>query len=118
LLVDEKHLIDFEKKLIKDLADLRVLYERNVQSIGGLCSLMPKGERAVMDYICWLTVEVTDLLEVFAGMNDNFVSVTVEGTFVMARGSVDLATLQASVADSGADILPGERDVRRATHAV
>jgi hypothetical protein len=55
-----------------------VLYERNVQSIGGLCSLMLEDEPSVVDYIRWLTAEVTGLPEVFAGVNENFVSATVE----------------------------------------
>jgi hypothetical protein len=38
----EKCFGDFEKELIKDLAELRVLYERKVQSIRGLCSPMPE----------------------------------------------------------------------------
>jgi hypothetical protein len=33
----EKCLRDFENELIKDLAELRALYERNIQSIGDLC---------------------------------------------------------------------------------
>jgi hypothetical protein len=34
----EKHLVDFEAELARDLADLPVTYERDIQSIGGLCS--------------------------------------------------------------------------------
>jgi hypothetical protein len=114
----KKRLSDFENELIKDLAELHTLYERKVQSIRGLCSLVPEDEPSVTDYICWLSTEVTGLLEMFAGMNEIFVSATVEGTLVMAGCSVDLAALQASAADSGADILPMERDVQSATHAV
>jgi hypothetical protein len=33
----EKHLRDFESKLIKDLAGLHALYQCNIQSIRGLC---------------------------------------------------------------------------------
>jgi hypothetical protein len=51
----EKHLSDFENELIKDLAELRTLYECNVQSIRGLCSLMPKGEPSITDCIRWLS---------------------------------------------------------------
>jgi hypothetical protein len=114
----EKCLSDFQNELIRDLAELHALYECNVQSIGGLCSLMLEGEASVMDYIRWLSIEVTGLPEVFAGVNENFVSTVVEGTLAMAGGSVDLSALKASAADSGADILPVERDVRRAMHAV
>jgi hypothetical protein len=37
---------------------------------------------------------------------------------VMASDSVDLATLQTSAVDSGADVLPGAWDVRRATRVI
>jgi hypothetical protein len=104
--------------LIKDLLDMCVLYECGVQSIEGLCSAMPENEPSVVDYIRWLSTEVTGLLEVFAGTNENFVSATVEGTLVMAGNSVNHAALQASAADSGSDILPGERDVHRTAHVV
>jgi hypothetical protein len=53
---------------------------------------MPKSEPSVMDYIRWLSLEVTGLPEVFAGVNKNFISAMVEGTLVMAEDSVDLAT--------------------------
>jgi hypothetical protein len=43
----EKRLADFEKELIKDLADMCVLYEHNVQSVRGLRSLMPEDEPLV-----------------------------------------------------------------------
>jgi hypothetical protein len=66
---------------------------------------MPEGEPSVVDYIRWLTTEVTDLLEVFAGVNEYFISTMVEGTLVMAGGSVDLASLQASATDNGSNNL-------------
>jgi hypothetical protein len=66
------------------LAELRVVYGHNVQSIGGLCLAMPEGEPSVVDYILWLTAEVTDLPEVFAGVSENFISATVEGTLAVA----------------------------------
>jgi hypothetical protein len=45
---------------------------------------MPEGEPSVVDYILWLTAEVTDLPEVFAGVSENFISATVEGTLAVA----------------------------------
>jgi hypothetical protein len=114
----EKRLVDFEMELVIDLAELRMAYERSVQSMKGLCSPMPEGEPTVADYVRWLTTEVTSLPEVFSDVNENLVSAAVEGALVMAVGSVDLAALQASIAVSGADVLPGERDVRKASHAV
>jgi hypothetical protein len=114
----EKCFGDFEKQLIMDLVELRVLYECNFQSIGGMCSPMPENEPSVVDYIRWISAEVNGLPEVFAGMNKNFVSAMVRGHSRDGRGSIDLAALHASTADSGANILPVERDVRRAACAV
>jgi hypothetical protein len=109
--IGEKRFGDFEKEFLKDLAELCTFYECNVQSIGSLFSPMPEGEPSVADYIRWLSIEVTCLPEVFAGINENFISTMLDGTLVMARGSVNLAALQASATDSSADILLAERDV-------
>jgi hypothetical protein len=54
----EKHLVDFEAELARDLADLPVTYERDIQSIGGLCSpICP----SAANYVCWFVVEVASL---------------------------------------------------------
>jgi hypothetical protein len=79
---------------------------------------MPESDHLAMDYICWLSAEVTSLSEVFAGVNENFVSATVEGTLVMVGDSIDFATMQTMAADSRACIVQVERDMRRATCAV
>jgi hypothetical protein len=42
---------NLETELTRDLAGLRRLYIHNVQSIKGLCSPMPEGDLAAMDYI-------------------------------------------------------------------
>jgi hypothetical protein len=94
------------------------LYERNIQSTGGLCSPMPESEPSTMDYIHCLSAEVTDPPEVFASVKKHFVSAAVEGTLVMAGDCIDLAALQTVATNNGADILPMEQDVRRAAHAV
>jgi hypothetical protein len=114
----ERHLRDFEHELVKDLAGLCALYVCNIQNIGDLCSPMPESEPSAMDYIRWLSTEVTALPEVFVGVNDNFISATVKGTLLMGRDSIDLATLQTVATDSGADILPTGRDVQKAARAV
>jgi hypothetical protein len=80
----EKCLIDFKAELVRDLTDLCTMYEHNIRSIGGLCSLICEGDPSVADYVRWLGVEVDSLLVVFAGVNENFVSVTIGGTLVMA----------------------------------
>jgi hypothetical protein len=106
----KNRLRDFESELVRDLAGLHAFFERNIQSIEGLCSPMPESG--------WLSTEVTGHPEVFAGVNKNYVSVAVEGTVVMAKDSIDLATLQTVAADNGSDILPMEWDVSRAMHTV
>jgi hypothetical protein len=109
----KKHLVDFEMNLTKDLANLSEAYERNIQSINNLCSPILNDGPSVGDYMRWLAVEIASLPEVFSGINENFISVAVEGVLVMASDPVDLAALQASIADSGADIIPGGRDVQK-----
>jgi hypothetical protein len=76
--VSEKQLSDFEGDLVEAVAGLRAFYEHNIQSIEGLCSLMPEIEPSVMDYIRWLSTEVNGLSKVFAGVNENFISAVVE----------------------------------------
>jgi hypothetical protein len=51
----EERLRDFEDGLVRDLVELRVLYVRNMQTIGGLCSLMHEGEPSAADYLHWLS---------------------------------------------------------------
>jgi hypothetical protein len=103
----EKRLKDFEGELIKDLAELRRLYMRNMQVIKHLCSLMPENEPSAADYIRWLSTEVVGLPEMFAGVNENFVSVMVESALVMVGDFVDLDALQNVVADGGAGCAKG-----------
>jgi hypothetical protein len=54
----------------------------------------------------------------FGGVNENFVTAAIEGALIMAGSSVDLDALQDAAAASGVDILPAERDVRRAARMV
>jgi hypothetical protein len=91
---------------------------RNTQSIGGLCSLLPEGKISAAVYLCWLSVEMSGLPDMFAGVNENFVSTAIEGTLVMAGDSVDFDGLQTTAAESEADILPANRDVRGAARVV
>jgi hypothetical protein len=52
-----------------------------------------ESEPLVVEYIRWLSVEVTGLLKLFDDVNENFICAMVEGTLVMAGDSIDLATL-------------------------
>jgi hypothetical protein len=51
-----------------------------------------------------ITAEAACLPKLFAGVNENFISVTVEGVLVMAGDSIDLAARQAFATYSVADI--------------
>jgi hypothetical protein len=102
----EKHLKDFEDELVHDLAELRTLYVRNAQAIGGSCSPMPKGEPSVVDYLRWLSTEIFGLPDMFDGVNENFATITIEGALTMAGDSVDLEVMQDGTVCSGADVLP------------
>jgi hypothetical protein len=86
----EKRLKDFVDELVHDLAKLRTLYVRNTQAIGGLCSLMPKGKPYAVDYLWWLSIEISSLPNMFGSVNENFASATVEGDLAMAGDSIDL----------------------------
>jgi hypothetical protein len=64
----EEHLRDFEDGLIRYLADLCAFYVHNTQTIGGLCSPMPEGEPSTADYLCWLSTEISGLLDMLAAL--------------------------------------------------
>jgi hypothetical protein len=113
-----KQFWDFEKQLVKDLEMLQALYVCNVQSIGGLYSLMAESEPSAAVYLRWLSTELTGLPEMIAGVKENFISVAVEGTLVMVGSSVYLGALHTVAVDSRTNILPVEKDVRRAAHAI
>jgi hypothetical protein len=109
----EKHFVDFKMELIMDLADLCVTCEHNIQSIGGLYSPIFEGEPSITDYIRWLSAELACLPKVFAGVNDNFISLAIEGLLMMAGDFIDLVALQASATNSGVDVLPGGGEMSR-----
>jgi hypothetical protein len=79
---------------------------------------MPEVGSLTVDYIHWLSTEVASLPEMFAGVNENFISVVVECALVMAGESVHLDTLWDAAIESGVDILPTGQDVRRVARAV
>jgi hypothetical protein len=113
-----KCLRDFEDGLVRKLDELRRLYVGNVQTIGGLCSLMPAEEPSVEDCLCWLLEEISGLPEMFSGVNENFATAAVEGALAMVEDSVDLDVVQGVAAESGADVLPTRHNIRRAARAV
>jgi hypothetical protein len=48
-----------------------------------ICSPIPGATPSIEDYILWLTLEVGYLPEVFASVNENFVSAAIEGVLTM-----------------------------------
>jgi hypothetical protein len=54
----------------------------------------------------------------FAGINEIFISVVVEGALLMVGDSVDLDALKTVATDIRVDILPAGRDVRNIMWAV
>jgi hypothetical protein len=75
----EKRLQDFKDELVCDLAELHMLYVRNAQAIRGLCSPMPEGEPSSADYLRWLSTEISSLLDMFGGVNENFATTAIKG---------------------------------------
>jgi hypothetical protein len=116
--VGKKRLKGFEDELICNLAELRSLYVRNTPTIGGLCSPIPKGKPSAVDYLHWLSMEISCFPDMFGGVNTNFITSAVEGALIMAGESIDLDALQNVVAASGADLLLVDHDVCKAAYAV
>jgi hypothetical protein len=79
----EKSFVAFWVHLASGLAHLREVYERNIQSLSVICSPIPGATPSIEDYILWLTSEVGYLPEVFASVNENFVSAAIEGVLTM-----------------------------------
>jgi hypothetical protein len=107
-----------EAKLAKmDLAPLREAYECNIQSLDGICSHVLGVVPSAEDYIRWLKSEVGCLPRVFVSVNENFISVVIEGVLAVVGGgsSVDSRRVAASC---GTDVLPGAHDVKKIARAV
>jgi hypothetical protein len=68
------------------------------KAFGAPCSPVSEDEPSARDYMRWLAAKVASLPEVFAGVNENFVSVAIEGALWMAGDSVDMDALQTSTA--------------------
>jgi hypothetical protein len=114
----EKHLREFEGGLVRKLEELHGLYAGNVWIIGGLCLPMPTEEPSVEDYLYWLSDEISDLLDLFSSVNENFATAAIEGALAMASDSIDLDVVQRAATEGGAYVLPTGSNVRRVTRAV
>jgi hypothetical protein len=79
---------------------------------------MPEADSSTVDYIRWLSMKVVGLPKMFAGVNENFISIVVEGALVMVEESVDLDALQDVATERGTDICPAGRVVQRDAHTV
>jgi hypothetical protein len=65
------------------MVSLHEAYECNINSLGGICTPIGDGAPSADDYLRWLKSEVDVLPEVFFGVNENIVSVTLEGVLYM-----------------------------------
>jgi hypothetical protein len=113
-----KILKDFEGALVQKLEELLRLYNDNVRTIRGLCSPMSVEEPSSVDYLCWLSEEVSGLPHKFRGVNENFASAAIEGTLAMAGDSIDLDAVRNAAANGGTDVLPAKPDLRKIVRAV
>jgi hypothetical protein len=114
----EKFLGDFRSVLVQQLERLHKMYADKVQSIGGLCSVMSAEEPSVEDYLNRLSEEVTGLLDMFSGVNENFATAAIEGALALAGNSVDLEGVQVATSEGGTDVLPAVSGMRKAARAV
>jgi hypothetical protein len=62
---------------------------------------MPEGMPSAMDYLRWLSTEISSLLDMFGGINENFITAVVKGVLIMAGSYVDLDALQDVAIASG-----------------
>jgi hypothetical protein len=113
-----KRLRDFEDSLVQKLEELWRLYADNIQTIGGLCSLMPMEEPSAEYYLRWLSEEVSGLPVMFIGVNENFASAAIEGALAMDGDSVDLDVVPNATAEGSMDVFLVGPNVRRAAQAV
>jgi hypothetical protein len=91
------------------------MYLERVQSIGGLCLMMPAEEPSIKDYLNWLSEEVSGLPDMFGNVNENFATAAIEGALMLASDSIDLEVVWTAASKAGVDILPTASGVRKAT---
>jgi hypothetical protein len=116
----EKRLEEYHSKIAKDLASLSQAYERNINGLGRICVPISGGAPSVEGYLRWLKSEVDFLLHVFAGVNENSVSVAIESVLQMITGetSIDLEALWRVTIDCGMLVLLGPHDVKKTVRAM
>jgi hypothetical protein len=62
--------------------------------------------------------EISGLLDMFRGVNENFATAAIEGALAMVEDSIDLDVVRGSTAKSGADVFPAGHNVRSVMRAV
>jgi hypothetical protein len=114
----DKNLNDFKSGLVWKLERLHEMYAEKVRTIGGLCSPMSVEEPSVEDYVNWLSEEVTGLIDMFCGVNENFATAAIEGALALASDSVDFEVMRVAASQGDADVLPARSGMRKAARAV
>jgi hypothetical protein len=94
------------------------MYAEKVRTIGGLCSPMSVEEPSVEDYVNWLSEEVTGLIDMFCGVNENFATTAIEGALALASDSVDFEVMRVAASQGDTDVLPARSGMRKAARAV
>jgi hypothetical protein len=118
-----KHFEDYCTKTAEDTASLREAYERSIDSLGGIYAPIGDGAPSADDYLRWLKYEVDAPPEIFHDVNENFVSVVLEGVLHMLRRqhSVDLEALQRVAGTCGTTVFPPPthtHDVKKTLHKI
>jgi hypothetical protein len=90
------------------------MYAERVQSIRGLCLMMPAEAPSVEDYLNWLSKEESGLPIVFSGVNENFATAAIEGALVLAGDSIDLKVVRTAASEASTDILPAASGLQKA----
>jgi hypothetical protein len=78
-IIAKRHFEDFGMKLARDLAPMRKAYECNIRSLNRICSPVPDAAPSAKDYVRWLKSELDFLPQVCTGLNENFISVAIDG---------------------------------------
>jgi hypothetical protein len=75
----------YHAEVKKDMVALRVAYELALNGIGATCLPIDDASSSSDDFFQWFESEVASLPDVFAGINENFVAIALEGVLNMLK---------------------------------